>query len=608
MSRNRPNPSDTAAAGQLPAAASDSTISPDGAGCASPVVSLFGKGVARGFAIGRAVVMGAAALEVAHYRIAAEDVASETQRLSQALLKAQADLLELAENLPDDAPRELGAMLNVHRLLLGDPLLAEQAQALIAERFYNAEWALTAQGQLLGEQFEAMDDEYLRERGGDVRQVIERVLHVLAGTSAILPDGADVDGDDPLVVVAHDISPADMLRLRGGRFAAFVTDLGGPTSHTAIVARSMGVPAVVAMGNVRELVRDGDMLIVDGAAGVVVVNPSRRILQEYRARQRTYAEERATLALLRDEPSVTLDGIDVALHANIELPEEASLALAQGAQGIGLFRSEFLFMGRADLPGEEEQYEAYASVVKVMAGRPVTIRTLDIGSDKTLDGEATVATNPALGQRAIRYCLARPEMFATQLRAILRASAHGTVRLLVPMIAHMHEVKAAFAAIEAARRELDARGQAYAAHIEVGAMVEVPAIAIAIEPFAQALDFLSIGTNDLIQYTLAIDRGDHDVSELYDPLHPAVLRLVANTINAGERAGIPVAVCGEMAGDARLTRLLLGLGLTEFSMHPQQLLDVKREIRRAHSNALRVKVATALNRALPVDLDTLDQA
>ncbi|WP_094832654.1 phosphoenolpyruvate--protein phosphotransferase [Bordetella genomosp. 1] len=564
--------------------------------------------MARGFAIGRAVVMGAAALEVAHYRIAAEDVASETQRLSQALLKAQADLLELAENLPDDAPRELGAMLNVHRLLLGDPLLAEQAQALIADRFYNAEWALTAQGQLLGEQFEAMDDEYLRERGGDVRQVIERVLHVLAGTSAILPDGADVDGDDPLVVVAHDISPADMLRLRGGRFAAFVTDLGGPTSHTAIVARSMGVPAVVAMGNVRELVRDGDMLIVDGAAGVVVVNPSRRILQEYRARQRTYAEERATLALLRDEPSVTLDGIDVALHANIELPEEASLALAQGAQGIGLFRSEFLFMGRADLPGEEEQYEAYGSVVKVMAGRPVTIRTLDIGSDKTLDGEATVATNPALGQRAIRYCLARPEMFATQLRAILRASAHGTVRLLVPMIAHMHEVKAAFAAIEAARRELDARGQAYAAHIEVGAMVEVPAIAIAIEPFAQALDFLSIGTNDLIQYTLAIDRGDHDVSELYDPLHPAVLRLVANTINAGERAGIPVAVCGEMAGDARLTRLLLGLGLTEFSMHPQQLLDVKREIRRAHSNALRVKVATALNRALPVDLDTLDQA
>src|SRR5690606_30293987 len=458
-----------------------------------------------------------------------------------------------------------------------------------------------------GEQFDAMEDEYLRERGADVRQVIERVLQVLSGSSAMLPDGADLDGNDPLVVVAHDISPSDMLRLRGGRFAAFVTDLGGPTSHTAIVARSMGVPAVVGLGNVRDLARDGDTVVIDGDAGVVLLNPAPRMLQEYRDRQVAYAAERAELALLRDERAVTLDGIDIVLHANIELPDEAPAALAAGAEGIGLFRSEFLFMGRQVLPDEEEQYQAYSSVVRVMAGRPVTIRTLDIGADKTLDDEATVATNPALGQRAIRYCLARPEMFATQLRAILRASAHGHVRLLLPMVTHMHEVTAALAAIEAARRELDARGQAYAERLEVGAMVEVPAIAIAIEPFAQALDFLSIGTNDLIQYTLAIDRGDHDVASLYDPLHPAVLRLVANTINAGVRAGKPVAVCGEMAGDARLTRLLLGLGLTEFSMHPQQLLDVKREIRRAHTNDLRVKVATALNRALPVDLDLLGQ-
>lgn len=583
-------------------------VSENGAGIASPVLSLFGKGVARGYAIGRAVVMGAAALEVAHYRVAPEDVPAECQRLTAALEQAQADLLQLAENLPEDAPRELGAMLNVHRLLISDPLLAEQARGIIAERFYNAEWALTAQGQILCEQFDAMEDEYLRERGADVRQVIERVLQVLSGSSILLPDGSQFEGDDPLVVVAHDISPADMLRLRGGRFAAFVTDLGGPTSHTAIVARSMGVPAVVALGNVRELARDGDMLIVDGASGVVMINPSPGILAEYRARQRAYAEERAELSLLRDVPAMTLDGISIKLEANIELPDEAAAALAAGADAIGLFRSEFLFMGRTDLPSEEEQYQAYASVVKTMAGRPVTIRTLDIGSDKTLDGEATVATNPALGQRAIRYCLSRPDLFLCQLRAILRASAHGPVRLLIPMIAHMHEVKATFAALAAARRELDARGQAYAERVEVGAMVEVPAIAIAIEPFAQALDFLSIGTNDLIQYTLAIDRGDHDVAELYDPLHPAVLRLIAHTINAGERAGKPVAVCGEMAGDARLTRLLLGLGLTEFSMHPQQLLDVKREVRRAHSNALRVKVAAALNRALPVDLDLLEQA
>lgn len=571
----------------------------------SAVIALHGKGVARGFAIGRAVVLGAASLEVPHYRIGVEDVTAECQRLMHALTLAQTDLQHTADNLPTDAPKELGGMLNVHCLLLADPMLAEQTSALIKERLYNAEWALAAQGQILGEQFESMEDEYLRERGADIRQVIERVLRVLSGRPVILPETDDLTGSDPLVVVAHDISPADMLRLRGGRFAAFVTDLGGPTSHTAIVARSMGVPAVVALGNVRELVCDGDTLVIDGAAGIVLVNPSARMLQEYRDRQIGYLAERAELALLRDERAVTLDGIDIVLNANIEFPEEAEIALAAGAHGIGLFRSEFLFMGRATLPNEEEQYLAYSSVARTMAGRPVTIRTLDIGADKTLDDEATVAMNPALGLRAIRYCLAHPEMFATQLRAILRASAHGHVRLLLPMVAHMHEVKAALAAIDAARRELDARGQAYAADLQIGAMVEVPATAIAIEPFAEALDFLSIGTNDLIQYTLAVDRGDHDVASLYDPLHPAVLRLVANTINVGARLGKPVAVCGEMAGDASLTRLLLGLGLTEFSMHSQQILDVKREILRAHSYDLRVKVATPLNRALRVDLDRL---
>ena len=415
----------------------------------------------------------------------------------------------------------------------------------------------------------------------------------------------ELDSDESLIVVAHDISPSDMIRLRGARFAGFATDLGGATSHTAIVARSMGVPAVVALGHIRTLVRDGDRIIVDGANGTVLVNPSNRTLQEYRRLQQDFLAERASLSLLKDVESETLDGMKIVLHANIELPDEAELALQNGASGIGLFRSEFLFMGRSDLPSEEEQYLAYSSVVKTMNGLPVTIRTLDIGADKTLDGEATVATNPALGLRAIRYCLANPELFATQLRAILRASHHGPVRILIPMVSHMQEVIATRAAIASARRELDAKGQAYSEHIELGAMVEVPAIAIAIEPFAAALDFLSIGTNDLIQYTLAIDRADNDVSPLYDPLHPAVLRLIANTIYAGVRFNIPVAVCGEMAGDSHLTRLLLGLGLTEFSMHPQQLFDVKREIRNAHSNALRNKVAQALNRAHAVDPSTL---
>ena len=571
----------------------------------SAMLCMQGQGVVKGYAIGRAAVMGAAALEVDHYRIPEEDVASECERLKAALATARDQLQHIADTLPDDAPRELGPLLTVHTMLLDDPMLLEQTSALIIDRHYNAEWALTTQGQLLSEQFELMEDEYLRERGADIRQVIERVLRVLSGSTALLPNLQADHSTDPLIVVARDISPADMLRLRGGRFAAFLTDLGGPTSHTAIVARSMNVPAVVGLGHFRALVRDGDILVADGFSGTVLVNPSEQILAEYRQRQENYQQQRASLALLRDAPSETLDGIAIKLEANIELPEEAVEAMSAGADGIGLFRSEFLFMGRPDLPSEEEQYQAYASVVKTMEGRPVTIRTLDLGADKTLDGDVTVATNPALGLRAIRYCLANPDMFRTQLRALLRASLHGHVRILIPMISHMHEVYATREAIEQACASLDADNVPYARNISLGAMVEIPAIAIAIEPFVEALDFLSIGTNDLIQYTLAIDRGDNDVADLYDPMHPAVLRLIAHTINAGERAGKPVSVCGEMAGDASVTRMLLGLGLTGFSMHPQQLLDVKNEVRQAHSNALRVKVASALNRAERIDLATL---
>lgn len=564
-----------------------------------------GQGVVKGYAIGRAVVMGAAALEVAHYRIQPEAVDKECERLKTALVAASGELQTTAGSLPDDAPREMGALLTVHSMLLNDPMLVQQTCDLITERHYNAEWALTTQAQVLSEQFAMMEDSYLRERGADIRQAIERVLRVLSGSTVLLPQLKEVPADEALIVVARDISPADMLKLRGGRFAAFLTDLGGPTSHTAIVARSMNVPAVVGIGNLRALVRDGDVLVVDGATGAVLVNPPEFALNEYRRRQAAYADDRAELSLLRDAEAITLDGVRVRLEANIELPEEAAAALAAGADGIGLFRSEFLFMGRSTLPDEEEQFRAYASVVQTMAGRPVTIRTLDVGSDKALDGEAAVAANPALGLRAIRYCLANPEIFSTQLRALLRASLHGKIRILIPMISHMHEVHAVRQAIEAACAELDASGVPYARNYELGAMVEIPAIAIAIEPFVENLDFLSIGTNDLIQYTLAIDRGDNNVAELYDPMHPAVLRLIAHTINAGERAGKPVAVCGEMAGDVRVTRMLLGLGLTEFSMHPQQLLDVKKEVRLSHSNALRTKVASALNRAERIDLDSL---
>ena len=570
------------------------------------VFTLQGKGVVRGFAIGRAVVMGAATLEVSHYRISAEDVPAECARLDHALKIVYDMLQHTIETLPSDAPKELVPLLTVHSLLVSDPELAAQTKELIASRQYNAEWALSTQGQIVAEQFAVMDDDYIRERVADIHQVIERVIRILAGSGELmLPDMSSDMDINSLIVVAHDISPADMLKLRGGRFAAFVTDLGGPTSHTAIVARSMNVPAVVGLGNVRSLVRDRDMMIVDGENGLVYVNPTPEILQFYQQKQEAFIRDRAELILSKDEPAITLDGKRVRLEANIELPHEVSQALEMGADGIGLFRSEFLFMGRQILPTEDEQFEAYAHVLRAMPDKPVTIRTLDLGSDKTLDGEATVAVNPALGLRAVRYCLSRPDLFATQLRALLRASVHGRLRILIPMLSHMHELLAVRQAIESAKKELDLAGMSYSDNIELGAMVEIPAIAIAIEPFLKSLDFVSIGTNDLIQYTLAIDRVDNEVSDLYDPLHPAVLRLISQTIQAGERAGKSVSICGEMAGDDRYTKLLLGLGLNEFSMHPQQLLDVKKLVRTSHTNALRTKIATALNRAESIDLNSL---
>lgn len=569
--------------------------------------TLAGQGVVNGYAIGKAAVMGAATLEVAHYYIDAEATEVECARLYEAMDQARADLELIAQQLPADTPLEMLPVLEVHRLLLDDPMLRQQSCAYITERLYNAEWALTTQGQNLTAQFEQMEDPYLRERSADIRQVIERVLLILKGQPPVHQELAlhAESQDGGLIVVARDISPADMLRLRKIRFSAFLTDLGGPTSHTAIVARSMNIPAVVGLGDMRRMVRDGDMLIVDGFKGVVIVNPPETILQQYRKLQAEHLGQREQLAQLRDTPAVTLDGVSIELEANIEFPDEAQAAFEAGADGVGLFRTEFLFMGRSTLPTEQEQFEAYSTVVQTMQGRPVTIRTLDLGADKTLDGEKTVATNPALGLRAVRYCLTQPDIFRTQLRALLRASQFGLVRILIPMISSIGEVKAVRQALEHAEHSLRNEGVTAAFHYQLGAMVEVPAIAIAIEPFAQSLDFLSIGTNDLIQYVLAVDRTDAEVAGLYDPMHPAVLRLIAHTINRAENYGKPVSVCGEMAGDARLTSMLLGLGLRCFSMPASQIALVKQEVLKAHSVALRRKVAAALNRAERVDLQKL---
>jgi phosphotransferase system enzyme I (PtsI) len=537
---------------------------------------LQGIAVSGGIAIGRAHLVAPVTLEVAHYLVPEEQVDSEIMRFDDALATVVNELYSLESQLPADSPPEFAALLELHRLMLQDPLLSEQPRQLIRERRYNAEWAVTQKLQAAVAQFEEIEDEYIAARRADVIQVVERVVKVLTGTAEGL--GVSAPGGD-VIIIAHDIAPADMLQFKKRVFGGFATDLGGSTSHTAIVARSLNIPAVVGVGNAARLIEQDEWVIVDGDAGVIIADPSPTILEEYRLKHRHLELARDRLKRLRYMPAITLDDEPVQLLANIEMPSDCKMALEAGASGVGLYRTEFLFMNRGGvLPDEEEQYHAYREAIEAMGGAPVTIRTLDIGADKPLDGAAPHASNPALGRRAIRYCLAEPQMFLTQLRAILRASVHGPTRLLLPMLAHVQEVDQTRILIEQARAQLKKRDQAFDAELQVGGMIEIPAAALSLAGFVKRLDFLSIGTNDLIQYTLAIDRTDNEVAHLYDPLHPAVLQLVAQTIREGLRAGLSVSVCGEMAGDPLLTRLLLGIGLREFSMHPAQMLAVKQEV------------------------------
>lgn len=565
-------------------------------------IQIFGLPVSRGVAIGRAVLIASSRVDVAHYFVAADRLEHEVDRLRLAR-NAVADELEmLKRELPPEAPHELAALLDVHLMLLHDETLVSATKVWIHERHYNAEWAMSAQLEVLARQFDEMEDAYLRERKADVEQVVERLLRELAGSSpdasgvagktGALHGARDFAGEDPLVLVASDVAPADMMQFKRSVFTGFVTDVGGRTSHTAIVARSMDIPAVVGAREASRLIRQDDWLVIDGDAGVVLVNPSPIVLEEYRFRQRQSELERARLNRLRHTPAVTLDGQVVELLANIELPGDGPGALEAGAVGVGLFRSEFLFMNRSDdLPGEEEQFEAYRDAVVAMQGLPVTIRTVDVGADKPLERMSAQelrhehGLNPALGLRAIRWSLAEPGMFRQQLRAILRASAFGKVRILVPMVAHMSEVKLIFEALTRVRQQLDEAGRAFT-DVEVGAMIEVPAAALMIDRFLRHFDFVSIGTNDLIQYTLAIDRADEAVAHLYDPWHPAVLQLLHETIRKANEAGKGVSVCGEMAGDSAFTELLLAMGLRSFSMHPARIASIKQRVLRADTRLL----------------------
>ena len=553
-------------------------------------LQVFGIPVSRGVAIGRAVLVASSRVDVAHYFISPAQAEDEIERLRQARDWVAQELSTLQRDLPADAPAELSALLDVHLMLLHDESLTGATKVWIRERHYNAEWALSAQLEVTARQFDEMEDAYLRERKADLEQVVERLLKALTRTEVDHPSqlttARDFAGEDPLVLVASDIAPADMLQFKSSVFTGFVTDVGGRTSHTAIVARSMNIPAVVGAREASRLIRQDDWVIIDGDAGVVVINPSPIVLEEYRFRQRQSELERARLDRLRHTPAVTLDAQSVELLANIELPGDAQAALQSGAVGVGLFRSEFLFMNRdGQLPDEEEQFGAYRQAVQAMQGLPVTIRTVDVGADKPLERMSAQELrhehllNPALGLRAIRWSLSEPAMFRRQLRAILRASAFGKVRILVPMVAHLGEVRAVLDELARARRQLDERAQAYGA-VELGAMIEIPAAAISIDLFLQHFDFVSLGTNDLIQYTLAIDRADESVAHLYDPWHPAVLHLIARTVERARAAGRHVSVCGEMAGDPAFTELLLAMGLRSFSMHPAQIATIKQRILR----------------------------
>ena len=539
--------------------------------------TIHGIAVSGGIAIGHAHLVFGASLEVDHFQIPEGFVAREIKRFDKALKKVRAELDALSASVKDDGPAELNAFVTMHRMILDDPMISEVPRDVIRRQSCNAEWALKVELDALLAEFENVQDAYLRERKSDVRQVVQRLLAALSGQGNVVPEKLQTRAADT-ILVAHDLSPADVILFKDHRVAAFITDLGGTTSHTAILARSLNIPSIVALHHSRELIHEDEVIIVDGTQGVVIIDPSDTILAEYLLKQNQLTIERQKLKRLKSAPATTLDGTHVELHANIELPGDIDQVRQSGASGVGLFRSEFLFLNRKDRPTEDEQFEAYRAVAEGMKGMPVTIRTLDIGSDKSFDEAQEVMPNPALGLRAIRYCLTEPQMFNTQLRAILRASRHGKVNILIPMLSSLPELNQALAAIGQAREQLKDEHQKFDEQIKVGGMIEVPAAAIALPIFLKRLDFLSIGTNDLIQYTLAIDRADDAVAHLYNPLHPAVLYLIANTIRLANAAGVPVAVCGEMAGDEALTRMLLGFGLRSFSMHPANVLTVKQRV------------------------------
>lgn len=560
--------------------------------------SLHGVGVSSGIAIGQAHLVSNALLEVVHYQLPKALLEDEVQRFTDAVAIVKHDLEQIRASLKHNAPAELGAFIGTHLMMLSDKSLSEAPKDIIRNEQCNAEWAIKLQMDDIVEQFEKIEDEYLRERKQDVIQVVERVIKVLLGhpSQISVQQQTSAAQERKLILVAHDISPADAIQFKQHQFAAFITEVGGITSHTAILARSLNIPSIVALQRARDLISDGELIIVDGHQGVVIVNPDKSILTEYKLRQEQWELEQLKLQRIKFTKAVTIDGADIELLANIEVPEDVAAVKASGATGIGLYRTEFLFMNRREMPDEEEQFQAYKAVAEAMKGAEVTIRTLDLGADKQMNPDSVVTcANPALGLRAVRLCLSEPQIFNTQLRALLRASHYGKVNILIPMLSTLAELRQTKLLLERAKLSLRNQDIPFDENVALGGMIEVPASAINAEAFAKELDFLSIGTNDLIQYTLAIDRTDDTVAHLYNPLHPSVLKLIAMTIKAGAKFGKPVSVCGEMAGDSKLTKLLIGMGLRQLSMHPSHILSVKQQVLHSELSMLHVHARKVLS-------------
>ncbi len=557
-------------------------------------IALSGIAVSRGIAIGKARVIQHGQLDIAEYHLPPEHIDDEVARFSHALETARQQLRIIRGQIPAHTPQDIAGFIDTHLLMLQDEALCSAPAELIRQHHCNAEWALKLQQDALVQVFDAMEDPYLRTRRDDVEHVVHRVQQILLRQEP--QSGAmESEHDEPHIILAVDLAPSDMVQLSSRNLAAIVTERGGPLSHTAILARSLGIPALVGVPHVHQYVRNDEPLIVDAHTGTLLLEADAAILKHYRSQQRQALRARRALYKLKDQASHSLDGTPITLHANIELPEDITALKRVGAAGVGLYRTEFLFMNREQPPDEHEQYRSYLHTLRRLKGLPLTIRSLDLGADKEIVPGASAATNPALGLRAIRLCLKEPELFLPQLRAILRASSKGKVRLLIPMLTSVQELGQTLALIEQVKAELRRENKPFNPQLPIGAMIEVPAAAICADQFAQRLDFLSIGTNDLMQYTLATDRIDESVNHLFDPLNLGVLRLIQGVIKAGDRAGIPVSMCGEMAGDIRYTRLLLAMGLREFSMPPASLLEVKQLIRNSDVEKLQRKLNKLMN-------------